>query len=316
MTRQTSVLGLIALLPLALAHADDGGISFWLPGQFGALAAAPVTPGWSLPLIYYHVKASDNKNKAFPRGGRTVVGLDAEADLLFASPTYTFETPVLGGAQAAISAVGAVARSEASIDATVTGPRGRSFSGGTNDSLKGGSDLYLLGTLKWNHGVHNFMVYTMGNIPIGAYDPDRLVNIGLGHAALDAGGGYTYFDKTNEFSAVAGMTYNWENTDTRYQNGIDAHLDLSASHFFTSQTLVGLVGYYFEQVTGDSGSGATLGDFKSRVAGIGPQAGHFFKVSDELWYANIKGYYEFDAKNRPDGWNMWVSLVIPLNGKK
>ena len=196
------------------------------------------------------------------------------------------------------------------------GPRGRSFSGGTNDSLKGGSDLYLLGTLKWNHGVHNFMAYTMGNIPIGAYDPNRLVNIGLGHAALDAGGGYTYFDKTNEFSAVAGMTYNWENRDTRYQNGIDAHLDLSASHFFTSQTLVGLVGYYFEQVTGDSGSGATLGDFKSRVAGIGPQAGHFFKVSDELWYANIKGYYEFDAKNRPDGWNMWVSLVIPLNGKK
>ena len=316
MTTKTRVLGLIALLPIALAHADDGGISFWLPGQFGALAAAPVTPGWSLPLIYYHVSASDNKNAVVPRGGRTVVGLDAKADLLFASPTYTFETPVLGGAQAAISAVGAVARSEASIDATITGPRGRAFSGGTNDSLKGGSDLYLLGTLKWNHGVHNFMAYSMGNIPIGAYDPNRLVNIGLGHAALDAGGGYTYFDKTNEFSAVAGMTYNWKNNDTDYKNGVDAHIDLSASHFLTSQTLVGLVGYYFEQVTGDSGSGAVLGDFKSRVAGLGPQAGHFFKVGDELWYANVKGYYEFDAKNRPEGWNMWVSLVIPLNGKK
>ena len=40
------------------------------------------------------------------------------------------------------------------------GGGGRSFSGGTHDSLKGGSDLYLLGTLKWNHGVHNFMAYT------------------------------------------------------------------------------------------------------------------------------------------------------------
>ncbi|WP_261985174.1 transporter [Pseudomonas arsenicoxydans] len=47
------------------------------------------------------------------------------------------------------------------------------------------------------------------------------------HAALDAGGGYTYFDKTNEFSAVAGLTYNWENTDIDYQNGIDARPDLS-----------------------------------------------------------------------------------------
>lgn len=181
-----------------------------------------------------------------------------------------------------------------------------------DDSLKGASDVYLLGTMKWNHGVHNFMVYTMGNVPVGAYDPDRLVNTGLGHASMDAGGGYTYFDKTNEFSAVAGMTYNWENTDIDYKNGIDAHLDLSASHFVTSQTHLGVVGYVYHQVTGDSGSGATQGDFKSKVSAVGPQAGHFFKVGKELWYANLKGYYEFDAENRAEGWNSWLTLVVPL----
>lgn len=313
MTRSKQhLLGLIALLPAMTAVADDGGISFWLPGQFGALAAAPTEPGWSLPLIYYHVSASDDGNKASPRGGRTTLGLDATADLLFASPTYTFAEPLLG-AQAAVSMVAAVARSEASVDATLTGPRARSFSGGTDDTLKGGSDLYLLGTLKWNHGVHNFMAYSMGNLPVGAYDPDRLVNIGLGHASLDAGGGYTYFDKKNEFSAVAGMTYNWENTDTDYQNGIDAHLDLSASHFVTDQTHLGLVGYVYHQVTGDSGSGAVLGDFKSRVSAVGPQAGHFFKVGKDLWYVNLKGYYEFDAENRPEGWNTWVTLAVPIS---
>lgn len=37
-----------------------------------------------------------------------------------------------------------------------------------DDSLKGASDVYLLGTMKWNHGVHNFMAYTMGNVPVGA----------------------------------------------------------------------------------------------------------------------------------------------------
>ena len=105
MNPTTRVLSLLTLLPIAMAQADDGGISFWLPGQFGALAAAPTTPGWSLPLAYYHVNASDGRHSATPRGGRTVVGLDAKADLLFASPTYTFATPVLGGAQAAISAV-------------------------------------------------------------------------------------------------------------------------------------------------------------------------------------------------------------------
>ncbi|MGY2338555.1 SphA family protein [Pseudomonas sp. SDO5532_S415] len=306
------LLGLATLLPAVLAQADDGGISFWLPGQFGALAAAPTEPGWSLPLIYYHLSAEDDANKGIPRGGRTTFGLDAKADLLFAFPTYTFAEPLLG-AQAAIALGAAVARSEANVDVTLTGPRGRTFSGGTDDSLKGASDLYLLGTLKWNQGVHNFMVYSMGNIPVGAYDPDRLVNIGLGHASLDAGGGYTWFDKKNEFSAVAGMTYNWENTDTDYQNGIDAHLDLSASHFITDQTHLGLVGYVFHQVTGDSGSGAVLGDFKSKVSAIGPQAGHFFKVGKTLWYTNLKGYYEFDAKNRPEGWNAWLTLVVPLS---
>lgn len=108
------------------------------------------------------------------------------------------------------------------------------------------------------------------------------------------------------------MTYNWENTDIDYKNGIDAHLDLSASHFITSQTHLGVVGYVYHQVTGDSGSGATQGDFKSKVSAVGPQAGHFFKVGKALWYANLKGYYEFDAENRAEGWNTWVTLVVPL----
>lgn len=272
MIRTKQLMGLMALVPAFAALADDGGISFWLPGQFGTLAAAPTTPGWSLPLVYYHVNASDGGSKPFPRGGRTTLGLDAKADLLFASPTYTFAEPLLG-AQAAVSMVAAVGRSEANIDATLTGPRGRTFSGGTDDSLKGGSDVYLLGTMKWNYGVHNLMAYTMGNLPVGAYDPDRLVNIGLGHASLDAGGGYTYFDKTNEFSAVAGLTHNWENRDTHYKNGVDAHLDWSASRFVTDQTQLGLVGYFYHQVTGDSGSGATQGDSNPKSAPLAPRPG-------------------------------------------
>jgi hypothetical protein len=37
-------------------------------------------------------------------------------------------------------------------------------------------------------------------------------NIGLGHGAIDAGGGYTYFNQQNgrEFSAVTGFTYNFD----------------------------------------------------------------------------------------------------------
>jgi hypothetical protein len=30
----------------------------------------------------------------------------------------------------------------------------------------------------------------------------------------------------------------------------------------------------------------------------------------------VKGYYEFAAQNRPDGWNVWLTLVIPLSAAK
>ena len=57
------------------------------------------------------------------------------------------------------------------------------------------------------------MTYVTGDIPVGAYDSTRLSNIGLGHGAIDAGGGYTYFNPQtgHEFSAVTGFTYNFNN---------------------------------------------------------------------------------------------------------
>ena len=58
--RQLKVAGAAALLalPIQAAHADEGGDSFWLPGLFGSLGGAPVTPGWSLATIYYHTSVS------------------------------------------------------------------------------------------------------------------------------------------------------------------------------------------------------------------------------------------------------------------
>ena len=75
--------------------------------------------------------------------------------------------------------------------------------------------------------------------------------MGLGHGAIDGGAGYTYFNPANqlEFSTVVGMTYNFINPSTQYQNGLDAHLDWGASRFLTKQLNVGLVGYVFQQVT-------------------------------------------------------------------
>lgn len=302
-----------ALLLARPAAADEGGTSFWLPGQFGSFAAVPGDPGWSLPLVYYHTSVEASGEKSFAIGGRITAGLKARGDLVFAAPTYVFTAPVAGG-QASVGMAAVLGRMHVSTDAVLTGPGGATLSAGEGDTTGGFADLYPTASLKWNDRNHNYMVYTMAGVPVGSYEKDRLANLGTNHWALDGGGGYTYLDAKSgrEFSAALGFTYNWENSDTHYKNGTSAHLDWAATQFLSEQTHVGLAGYFYNQLSGDSGSGAVLGDFKSRVSGIGPQLGYFFPVGKKKGYLNLKAIGEFDAQNRPSGWNTWITLSIPL----
>ena len=153
---------------------------------------------------------------------------------------------MLGG-QAAVALVVPFGRNKVGVDATLTGalgPIGFTTGGSRTDSITGFGDLIPQFSLRWNQGVHNFMTYVTGDIPVGAYNSQRLANLGIGHGAIDGGGGYTYFNPMtgHEFSAVLGFTYNFENTATQYQNGIDMHLDWGASQFLTKQLQLGLVG--------------------------------------------------------------------------
>jgi hypothetical protein len=320
-----SLFTLVLGIPVQDALADESGVSFWLPGQFGSLAAVPQTPGWSLGSVYYHTSVDAPGSVAAAREiqvGRipaTVnvslnVNLNARADLVVLAPTYTFATPVLGG-QLAMGVTGIFGPTTTSIAGMLTaglGPITITRSGTISQSLTGAGDLYPLVSLKWNNGVHNWMTYATGDIPVGAYDPSRIANIGIGHAAIDGGGGYTYLDPAvgREVSAVAGFTYNFKNPDTQYQSGVDFHFDWGASQFLSKQVFVGLVGYAYQQVTGDSGQLPVLGNMQSRVLGVGPQIGYIFPIGNMQGYLNLKGYGEFDSANRPSGWNTWLTFAI------
>ena len=168
-------------------------------------------------------------------------------------------------------------------------------------------------TLRWNAGVNNYMVYLTGDVPVGAYNPSRLSNVGIGHGAVDGGFGYTYLNPQtgHEFSGVLGFTYNVTNQQTQYQSGVDMHFDWGLSQFVTKQFQIGLVGYAYDEIGCDSGSGNRVGCFQSRVFGVGPQVGFIIPISTTTQgYLNIKGYKEFENQNRPDGWNVWLTFVL------
>jgi hypothetical protein len=238
----------------------------------------------------------------------------AKADIGFFAPSYVFATPFLGG-QASAALLMAYGSNDTGLNGTISGMVGpipflRTV--GLSQTTTGIGDLVPQFAVRWNAGVNNYMAYITGDIPVGDYNSSNLANIGLGHGAIDGGVGYTYFDPQtgHEFSAVTGLTGNFENTATGYTNGIDWHLDWGASQFLTKQLQVGLVGYFYDQLTADSGCAALLCPFESRVIGVGPQIGYLFPVGDMQGYLNLKGYKEFDNADRPDGYNVWLTFVL------
>jgi hypothetical protein len=328
-----TLLALAALTATTrITRADEGGVSFWVPGTFGSLAAVPQQqPGWALTTIYYMPGVSAGSDVALARefqirnipvnvAASLNANLHSIAETAWFIPSYAFATPVFGG-QASVSLMGIYGHMNTSVSGTLTGtasvpgfgsiPLMRTDS--ISNSTTGFGDLYPQFTLRWNAGVNNFMTYVTGDIPVGDYNSSSLANIGIGHGALDGGVGYTYFNPQSghEFSIVSGLTGNFENHSTGYTNGVDWHTDWGASQFLTKQVQVGLVGYFYEQVSPDRGCAPILCPFESRVIGVGPQFGYIFPISkDWQGYFNVKAYGEFDHANRPDGWNAWLTFVI------
>jgi hypothetical protein len=308
-----------------VALADEGGVSFWIPGLYGSLAAAPQVPGWALGIVnlYNPVSGSGNVSAArevtinkFSANVKVDLNanLTANPNLILVNPTYVFATPVFGG-QFSVSMAAATGRSIAGINGTLTASVGgltATRQGAIEDGRDAFSDLYPTASLRWNNGVHNWMIYGSGDIPVGTYDSSRLANAGIGHGAADAGFGYTYFDPKagHEFSVVTGLTYNLVNPSTGYQNGIDWHLDWGASQFLTPTLQVGAVGYVYNQITSDRGCLQALCPFESRTVGVGPQIGIIIPGAATQTYLNFKGYWDVDTQNRASGWSAWVTLAF------
>jgi hypothetical protein len=314
----------IAATPTA-SFADENGVSLWVPGFFGSMAATPQQPGWSLATINYYSNVSGSGNVAVSKeitigqfnpsvNASISANVSGRADIGFFAPSYVFASPFLGG-QASASLLVGYGQLDSALNGSVAGTVGPIPFTRTVDlaqTTDGLGDLAPQFAVRWNAGVNNYMTYITGDIPVGLYHSSNLANLGIGHGAIDGGVGYTYFDaKTgHELSVVTGLTGNFANPSTGYTSGLDWHLDWGVSQFLSKQVMVGLVGYVYDQLTPDSGCATQLCPFESRVLGVGPQVGFLFPVGHLQGYLNLKAYGEFDNNDRPDGWNAWVTFVI------
>src|SRR5262249_298372 len=187
-----SVAGVIVIATPTGSVADEGGVSFWLPGFFGSLAAAPQVPGFSVANIVYYNQVSAGPDVAFARqvalGNITVnfngnfnANLHASPQPFYMTiPRSPFPPPALRG-QCSVFAAISYGRIETSVDATATGSfgLGPGFTIGRSltETVSGFGDILPMATLRWNSGVNNFMTYLTGNLTTGVYHSSSIANI-------------------------------------------------------------------------------------------------------------------------------------------
>jgi hypothetical protein len=139
--------------------------------------------------------------------------------------------------------------------------------------------------------------------------------LGLHRPSLDVRGAFTWLDPQigTEISAALGVTFNYINTETNYQTGDELHFEWDINQHFGSGFSVGVGGYVYNQLTGDSGSGNRIGPFQGRVVAVGPLVGYTFKVMGIIPVnLNARWFHEFDVTNRLTGNSVFGTISLPL----
>ena len=310
------LLLLLALLP-GLAMAEEGGSGHYFPGSMASFIDG-VPPTETLitrvNLIYY--KGSIDAGMPLPIGGQTALGVDA-ASWGFGL-TLLWRPPLdLGDRWSyALSATIPYLLMDVSGDVNTTLPSGASASVHRSSSTNALGDIVLM-PLMLNYNIHpdfnlNFRVGAYA--PTGSYEVGRLANTGKNYWTIEPVLGLMYFGQKNGFEASAffGVDFNTENKDTNYKSGTQFHIDGTlAQHFPWLGGLagVGVSAYYYKQVTGDSGSGATLGDFKGKTVGLGPVVSYTRKIGGHDTAFELKWLHEFETENRLEGDIVWLKAV-------
>jgi hypothetical protein len=182
-----------------------------------------------------------------------------------------------------------------------------------SDSATGLGDIVLIPLLLyWNSGNIHTSVAQFIVTPTGDYDVDNLINNGLNYWSFDTNFALTYLNPETgrDFSFNIGHIYNTKNDDTNYQTGQELHLDVAFNQFLSETFAVGIQGFYLKQITGDSGSGALLGDFKAEEAGVGPALLWSTQIGDQGVSFIAKWLHEFHAENRLEGDHVFLSFAL------
>ena len=304
----------VALTLASTARAEEGGAGHYAPGSFASFVdVLPDEPSIAVFNYFTYYNGSAGASRTFPIAGELALNVDATSycDTLGAfwvTPLKIFGAnyapgialPFVSndiGAQVSLSRVGAVSR---------------------NDSVGGLGDITIYPVaLSWSAFNKDLHVDFFGGIyaPSGGFQSNRLANQGLGYWTFEPGVLISYLGQKNrfEFTTYLGYDINTENTVTNYQSGQVFHIDATvAQHLPLGKGLIGIgaSGFYLQQTTGDSGSGARLGSFEEMTAGVGPILSYAGQIGKTAFGAELKWLPQIGTQNTLNGDYIWFKVSM------
>lgn len=305
-------LGILALLVVPRVQAEEGGSGHYVPGSMASFADS-VPPAEAVVVRYNFLTYEGSYRRGQPLPIAGVNAVDVEAESMAQGLTLLWRPPVeiAKGLSYAFSATLPYVWMDVSADVdAVPGSVRRS------SSVDGLGDLVVM-PLMFSYAFNPDL--TAGArvgfyLPTGDYETGRLANQGKNYLTTEPVLSLIYFGQKNgrEASLFLGADFNEQNDDTRYRTGTQLHLDGTlAQHFPLAGGFAGagISCFWYEQVSGDRGAGATFGDFEGHTEGLGPVVSYAKTVQGADLVAELKWLHETDTSRRLEGDYLWFKLL-------
>ncbi|WP_010324748.1 SphA family protein [Marinobacterium stanieri] len=291
---------------LPVVHAEEGGAGHYVPGALATLIDLPPTaPGMVFETAYLNYEGEVGTTLA---GGLLAANLDATSEALLLGGFYTFEQQVMG---AWYSTGVLVPYVDMDVTASVQAGPGMVR---RHDQEAGLGDITLLPLMMaWKQDEWQFNAVLPIYAPTGEYKAGRLANPGKNYWTFDPTVGVAYSGQNLWNWAVhTGFAINTENKDTDYKSGTVWHVEGSVQKLFpmgSGLLGVGLNAFHYDQITGDSGKGATLGSFKGSTSGVGPVLTYLLPGANDNMVFELRWLPETSVSKRLEGDYIWGKFV-------
>lgn len=299
----------------APAHAEEGGAGHYIPGTLSSfIDVVPPSETFLARLNVVHYDGS--YGRSLPFAGLTVANANVKSTGYGLTMLWRPPLELAPNWSYAMSATIPYVTMQITGDVRVTTVGASQFDVQRSGRTSGLGDVVLM-PLMLNYVVDpdlsvNFR--TTFYAPTGSYELGRLANPGKNYWTFEPTLGLAYLGKDNGIEATlfAGVSYNRENPATHYKTGTQVHVDGTlAQHLPAAGGLLGLGlnAYYYQQVTGDSGTGATFGDFKGESVGLGPVISFVKKIGGHDTITELKWLHEASTENRLKGDFVWLKFL-------